>query len=159
MFALIGMVFGGVLRLAPEVLKFFTAKADRAHEIEMARLQLERDRAQTDNKIREIGAQADADYDTKGLDALATAIAAQGRLTGHPFVDFVSQTVRPFLTYWWMALYTAVKLAILVTVWGPGTEWAHAVLIVWTEADMAVLGGIINFWFLDRVLKGRAARG
>ena len=38
---LMGGVFGGVLRLAPEVIKFFDAKNERGHELRMVEAESE----------------------------------------------------------------------------------------------------------------------
>ena len=41
---LLGGGLGGFLRLVPEIMKFFTAKGDRAHELAMFEKQIEADR-------------------------------------------------------------------------------------------------------------------
>ena len=38
---LLGGVFGGVLRLAPEVFKLFNSKGERAHELAMLKAEME----------------------------------------------------------------------------------------------------------------------
>ena len=156
MLALLGAVFGGVLRLAPEVLKMFTAKRDQDHEFRMRELDFKQAKELREMDMKRLDVEAQMTLDAKGLDALLAGIQAQGKSTGIPWIDAVSQTVRPALTYWWMALYTMVKIATLTVVWGESATWGQAVLIIWTEADMGILGGIINFWFLDRVIRKRA---
>ena len=156
MLALLGAIFGGVLRLAPEVLKLFTAKRDQDHEYRMRSLDFEQAKALRELDMKRLDVEAQMTLDAKGLEALVSGIEAQGKLTGVRWLDGLSQSVRPFLTYWWMGLYTVVKIATISVMWGTSDGWAQAFLVIWTEADMGILGGIINFWFLDRVIRKRA---
>ena len=57
---LIGTLFGGLFRLAPEVLKWMDAKNDRAHELAMFDKQLEADRLRATSDIDKINAQSSA---------------------------------------------------------------------------------------------------
>jgi hypothetical protein len=60
--------------------------------------------------------------------------------------------VRPVITYWFMALYCAAKMAAFVGVVAAGVNWPLAVMQAWTEADQALWAGVLNFWFLGRTL-------
>jgi hypothetical protein len=153
--ALLGGIIGGVFRLAPELLKLVNGLADRRHELAVLTLQVERDQAARADRLTEIGAQAEAAFDQKALSALLEGVRGQGRLTGVAWIDAVSQTVRPFLTYWWMALYSVFKAAVFLQLWASQGDWKDAVTYVWTASDMGVLSAVINFWFLDRVIRLR----
>ena len=148
-----GGLFGGILRLAPEVLRLFTSKADRAHEYRMAQLSLEAAKATADGRLAEIREAGAQQIDIKGIAALEAAVRAQGRPTGVAWADAMSATVRPIVTYWWLAIYTAVKAALITLALGTGDGWANAVVGIWTPFDSATFGGIISFWFLDRVMR------
>jgi len=152
--ALLGGLFGGLFRLAPELFRLINGIADRRHELALLELQVEREKAGHAGRLSEIAAEAAAQFDTRALDAFSESIRAQGRLTGVPWIDAVSQTVRPFLTYWWMALFTLFKTAVFLQLWASQGDWKDAVTYVWTAADMGVLSAVINFWFLDRVIRG-----
>src|SRR5258707_11021818 len=115
MLTILGAVFGGLLRLAPEVLKFFTQKADQAHELAMIDRQAALAEKQAGWNMAAAAQQGQITLDGVGIQALIEGIKAQGQLTGIKWVDAVSQTVRPFITYWWMWLFTAVKAALLTT--------------------------------------------
>ena len=65
--------------------------------------------------------------------------------------DALSSTVRPVITYWFMALYCAAKTAAFAAALSAGADWGTAVLHAWTEADQALWAGVLNFWFLGRV--------
>jgi hypothetical protein len=153
--AFLGGLFGGVFRLAPELLKLVNGFADRRHELALLRLQVERETALRAGRLEEIAAEAEAAHGGRSLDALVESVRGQARPTGVAWIDAVSQTVRPFLTYWWMALYSLLKIAVFLQLWASQGDWKDAVTYVWTEADMGVLSAIIHFWFLDRVIRTR----
>ena len=60
-------------------------------------------------------------------------------------------SVRPVITYWFMALYCAAKTAAFEAAVTAGAGWGTAILHAWTEADQALWAGVLNFWFLGRV--------
>jgi hypothetical protein len=63
----------------------------------------------------------------------------------------LSISVRPVITYWFMALYCAAKTATFAAAVTAGAGWGTAILHAWTEADQALWAGVLNFWFLGRV--------
>ena len=148
---LLGGLLGGVFRLAPEVLKWFDRKSERGHELAMQDKALEFDRLRGAQKMAEIGAGADAAWNTGAIEALRDAVRTQGEKTGVRWADALSISVRPVITYWFMALYCAAKTAAFVGAMTAGVGWSAAVLQAWTEADQALWAGVLNFWFLGRV--------
>lgn len=148
---LLGGLLGGVFRLAPEVLKWFDRKSERGHELAMQDKALEFDRLRGAQKMAEIGAAADAAWDTGAIEALRDAVRTQGEKSGVRWADALSISVRPVITYWFMALYCAAKTAAFVGAVTAGAGWGTAVLQAWTEADQALWAGVLNFWFLGRV--------
>lgn len=150
---LLGGLLGGFFRIVPEVLKFLDAKNERAHELALQDKALEFQKLKGDQRIEEITAQGQQDWNTGALDALKTAIEAQVKPSGIPWVDALSSTVRPVITYWFMALYCSAKTAIFISAVNAGQVWHEAVKASWTTDDMAIWAGIINFWFLSRVFE------
>ena len=148
---LLGGLLGGVFRLAPEVLKWFDRKSERGHELAMQDKALEFDRLRGAQKMAEIGASADAAWNTGAIEALRDAVRTQGEKTGVRWADALSISVRPVITYWFMGLYCAAKTAAFVGAMTAGVGWSAAVLQAWTEADQALWAGVLNFWFLGRV--------
>jgi hypothetical protein len=148
---LLGGLLGGVFRLAPEVLKWFDRKAERGHELAMQDKALEFEKLRGAQRMAEIGASADAAWNTGAIDALKEAVAAQGQRSGIGWADALSASVRPVITYWFMALYCAAKTATFAAGVGAGAGWGDAILHAWTEADQALWAGVLNFWFLGRV--------
>jgi hypothetical protein len=148
---LLGGLLGGVFRLAPEVLKWFDRKAERGHELAMQDKALEFEKLRGAQRMAEIGASADAAWNTGAIDALKEAVAAQGQRSGIGWADALSASVRPVITYWFMALYCAAKTATFAAGASAGAALGDAILHAWTDADQALWAGVLNFWFLGRV--------
>jgi hypothetical protein len=148
---LLGGLLGGLFRMAPEVLKWRDRQGERSHELSMQDKAIEFEKIRGAQRMSEIGASADAAWNSGAIDAFKEAIAAQGRPTGVPWADALSSSVRPIITYWLMALYCAAKTVAFVAALNAGAEWGAAVLAAWSEADQALWAGVLNFWFLGRV--------
>ena len=148
---LLGGLLGGAFRLAPEILKWLDRKGERGHELAMQDKALEFEKLRGVQRMTEIGAAADAAWNTGAIDALKEAVAAQGHRSGVRWADALSASVRPVITYWFMGLYCAAKTAAFAAALTAGAGWGEATLHAWTEADQALWAGVLNFWFLGRV--------
>jgi hypothetical protein len=78
-------------------------------------------------------------------------------------VDLLNGLVRPVVTYWFLGLYAACKTVWIAGLFGSCKATGSIAKILaaqesfqWGSPDMAVFCGILNFWFLDRVLKYKA---
>jgi hypothetical protein len=154
--ALLGAIGGGALRIAPLLIDAWQHRNDPTHDLEMAKIELEKTKAELDNKVALATAQAQASdaqarasiAESKAQAALA-AQQAQAHLTGIPFVDGANLLVRPVVTLWLLLLYTLYKV---ITVYAAITQ--HATLDdvagdMWTPDDVAIFAGAITFWFVD----------
>jgi len=148
---LLGGLLGGAFRLAPEILKWLDRNGERSHELSMQDKALEFEKLRGAQRMGEIGASADAAWNTGAIEALRDAVRTQGEKTGVAWADALSTSVRPVITYWFMALYCAAKTAAFGAAVTAGTGWGTAILHAWTEADQALWAGVLNFWFLGRV--------
>ncbi len=75
---LLGGLLGGAFRLAPEILKWMDRKGERSHELAMQDKALEFEKLRGAQRMGEIGAAADAAWNTGAIEALREAVAAQG---------------------------------------------------------------------------------
>lgn len=142
-------VVGGVLRLAPEFIKAFDRKNERVHEYQMAVLQKDLLQMQGDYRLRE----ADYQVEAAQLAAYLEAHKEQGltaRAAG-AFISGISALVRPVVTYWFVGLYSAVKVAGMVRAYQTSADWKEMLLVTWTQADLNLLVMILSFWFVGRV--------
>ena len=148
---LLGGLLGGAFRIAPEILKWLDRKGERGHELAMQDKALKFEKLRGVQRMSEIGAGADAAWNVGAIETLREAVRAQGEKTGVRWADALSSSVRPVITYWFMALYCAAKTATVAAALTGGAGWGVAILYAWTEADQALWAGVLNFWFLGRV--------
>lgn len=136
-----GAAFGGLLRLAPEVIKVFDRKNEREHELKMQDKQHELIRLQGAERV----AEANSAYDKAAVEHLGKVLEAVERPSGVAWVDGLSKSVRPTITLFFSAFYISIKVAAFYS----GATLAE----VWSPEDSALFAGIVNFWFLGRVFE------
>lgn len=151
--SLLGGGLGGILRLVPEILKMFSEGKDRDHEFRMTELQLQIDKARAAHAIDAIHAAGDETVRASEMSAYIEAIKAQGQVTGDKWLDRVNMSVRPFVTYWWMILFTIYKLATIGYVLVNWIGFDAFLMRLWTADDAAILSMILGFWFVDRAVR------
>lgn len=153
----LGGLIGGLLRLAPEVLKWADRKSERAHELAMFQQQCQFEAQRGSQKMAEIGAQHQADVDTGIMAALKAAIDQQADMAAAAggWAAKISAAVRPVLTFWAWGLYSMAFMLLLWITWSVTRDPAQIVSLVLTADFMALLAGITNYWFLDRTLSKR----
>lgn len=151
----VGGLGGGLLRLAPEVIKLLDRKAERAHELALGSQQFELVKLQGHNQLQLAERTEETRQLVTALEALRDGIKTQGTQVGIKFVDAMSALVRPAVTYTVMGMWVAYKAALYVAAYTAGNEWFNAVLQSWGANDWAMLAGILNFWFLGRVFDKR----
>jgi len=148
---LFGSIFGGLFRLAPEVLKFFDKKNERAHELSMFTLQTDLEKMRGQFKMEE----KYVDHGVAQLDAIQEAFKEQGKTAAasYKWVAAASALVRPSITYILFGLYVATKVTAIVYALIQGAHWSDVLPKNWNSEDMAMLNGIITFWFLNRTIQ------
>ena len=154
---LLGSIFGGVFRLAPEVLKFFDKKNEREHELNMFARQCELETLRGQQKLAEIGAQREAAIDVGVMDAFNNAITQQAEMVkaAGGWVASLSASVRPVVTYWVLFVWSFIHVWFAWNAWIGGAPAVEVFKTMMTPDFSALLSGTINFWFLDRTLAKR----
>ena len=146
---LLGSLLGGVFRIVPEVMKLWDAKNEREHELKMLGKEMEFAQLKGEISMRE----QETVLMGKELDAMTEALKEQGetaRASGK-FISAISAAVRPLVTYWFVTLYSIVKLASILMAVDAGAEWKEVLVSSWSADDMALLMMILTFWFVGRV--------
>jgi hypothetical protein len=162
MLSLISTLGGLLISGLPNVLGFFQDKSDKAHELKLAQMQTERElqmmergfvaqqkveEIRTDQVEMQTAAQmqnAALDHDKKVMERASTWV-----------VNYVG-TVRPTVTYLFVAELIAINLWLAWNIFKiPGliTSVNDLELIgemIFSSDEMAMLGGIIGFWFGSR---------
>jgi len=162
MLSLFSTLGGLLISGLPKLLEYFQNKSDQAHELALARVQTERElqlaaagfAAQA--KVEEIRSdqismqteaqmtEAALKHDEKILERASTWVA-----------NYIG-TVRPTVTYIfiielcainaWIAYYVYSHPALIVTV----DDLVRISDIIFSSDEMAMLGGIVGFWFGSR---------
>jgi hypothetical protein len=159
MLTLISMLGGGLLRLLPFVVDLFKQRNDQAHELAMTQLQLQIDQARATQQIDLAHAQAAIAANAGEMQAWADAIRGEATKTGVGWIDALSASVRPILTYYWVVgLYGSAKAIQVAVALEAHTPLAAFVPILITEFDQTVIGSMLSFWFVDRALRKMAGR-
>ena len=146
---LLGGVFGGLLRLAPEALKFFDRKNERAHELAMVDAEMKFAQVKGEIAMR----QTEAQMTMAEVEAIGEAFKEQSATAqaAGKVVAAISALVRPFVTYLFVIAYATVKIATFSIALEQGGNWKEVLLNMWGEDDMAVLNMILSFYFVGRV--------
>ena len=154
---LLGSIFGGLFRLAPEVLKFLDRKNERQHELSMFDKQCDLEKQRGAQKLQEIGAQHGMAVDVGVLDALKGAIDQQTDMVkaAGGWVASLSASVRPVVTYWILFIWSFVHIWFAWNAWLQGMPPVEVFKTAMSPDFAALVGGTINYWFLDRTLKSR----
>jgi len=154
---LLGSIFGGLFRLAPEVLKFMDRKNERLHELKMFEQQCQLETLRGAQKLQEIGAQHGMAVDVGVLDALKSAMDQQTEMVkaAGGWVASLSASVRPVVTYWILFIWSFVHIWFAWNAWLQGMPPVEVFKTAMSPDFSALVAGTINFWFLDRALKAR----
>jgi hypothetical protein len=157
--ALIGTLFGGLFRLAPEILKWLDKKDERRHELSMMEYQLKADELRGQIAIDTINAQVEGQIGIAEVDAIIEATKAQATKTGVRWVDGLNSLMRPLITFWWVIVLYSTSMGVqyyllLQNEFSAGTSF----LMVFGADEKAIAASIISFWFVDRSLRKRFGR-
>jgi len=148
---LLGSIFGGLFRLAPEVLKFMDKGNERKHELSMFTLQTDLEKMRGQFKMEE----RYVDYSVKQLDTIKEAFKEQSATAKEAgwFVAAVSALVRPGITWALFFMYAAVKIAAITLAMQTGGHWAEILRQSWDVDDFAMLNMCLTFWFVGRSIE------
>lgn len=149
--AILGSLLGGIFRLAPEVLKLLDRKNEREHELKMFTLQTDLEKVRGTFRVEE----KYVDHSVAALDAIQAAFVQQGEADSRAWkwVASVSALVRPAITYWFMALYSAAKLATIALAYQLDQSMVEVLTKSWGEQDFGLLSMILTFWFVGRAIE------
>jgi hypothetical protein len=154
---LLGSIFGGIFRMAPEVLKWLDKKNERAHELNMFKFQCDLEQQRGAQKLAEIGAQREAAVDVGVMGAFQSAIEQQATMVkaAGGWVASLSASVRPVVTYWVLFVWSFIHVWFAWNAWLAGAPAVEVFKTMMTPDFSALLSGTINYWFLDRTLSKR----
>ena len=147
----------------PKVLDFFQDRSDKAHELELAKMQTEREL-----QMMEKGFAAQAKIEEIRTDQIAmqTDAQRQGAALDHDkaimarassWVVDLNGVVRPIVTFIFVLELVLINIGLawfLLFKQGLGTltvdQFIAASDVIFSTDEMALLSGIISFWFGSR---------
>jgi predicted PurR-regulated permease PerM len=162
MLSLLSTLGGLLISGLPKLLDFFQNKADQAHELKLAALQNERELAlaaqgfAAQQRIEEIRTdQVQMETDAKMTEAALKHDEKVLEKAAKRVANYVG-TVRPTITYIFVMELVAINLFLCYYLWSHPQliQSIEDVLkyseIVFSSDEMAMLGGIIGYWFGSR---------
>ena len=162
MLSLFSTLGGLLISGLPKLLEYFQDKADKAHELELARMQTERELQMLERgylaqaKIEEIRTDQIAINADMEMTKAAYEHDAKVLERAAPWVSSFVGTVRPVVTYLFVLELFVINVGIGIYVYNhPGLITSVDDLIkiateIFSDDEMAMLGGIIGFWFGSR---------
>jgi hypothetical protein len=142
---------GGLLRMLPEGLKFLDRKAERKHELALQQTQLDLTKLQQAGQLQLSTVQTNAVQFAASMDAVKDALSGQFKSSGVKWIDGLTSSVRPVVTYIVVAMWIAAKAAAYSQLLEAGISWDVAAMAMWGTEDILIFNGILGFWFVGRV--------
>ena len=148
---LLGSVFGGLFRLAPEILKFLDKKNERSHELNMFQLQTDLEKMRGQFRMEE----KYVEHSVAQLDTIKEAFKEQSETAKNAgwFVSAISALVRPGITWALFFMYAAVKVAAIYMAFLTNAPWYEVIQQTWDADDFGLFTMCISFWFVGRSIE------
>lgn len=146
MITLISTIVGFFSAGMPALLQFYQSKQDKAHELEIMKLQLEQAKLNLDIKHAEII----ANYDVEQQKALY-----QTYNTGVHWVDALNGTVRPVIAYLLIFTYCWVEWTIFSNYDYATMPLSILVDNLWSDDDHALFCTVMAFYFGNRTFNNK----
>ncbi len=162
MFSLISSVFGFLMSGLPKLLEYFQDRADKQHELKLAAVQTERELALAKEGF--VAAQKVEEIRTEQI-AMQTDAQRQGAALEHDkkimerastWVVNLNGVVRPLVTFIFVLELVLINISLTAWVFMHGEtirtldDLVKASNVIFSEDEMALLSGIIAFWFGSR---------
>jgi hypothetical protein len=135
MLAIIGSLAGFFSSFIPEIFHFLKDKKDKEHELKLINLQIEALKIGNTTRLEEVRIQAN----TEESKYLYYHASVSSKIK---WVDALSSSVRPVITYTFFLLYAILKITDYITV--------GAMAPIWTDEDQGIFCAVIGFWFGQR---------
>ncbi|WP_440617634.1 hypothetical protein [Cysteiniphilum sp. 6C5] len=134
MVTLLGSILGFFSAMCPDLLAIFKDIQDKKHQLKLLQL-------------KNINAEILADKEeSKGLYHFYNH-------TQSKFVEALSASVRPVISYGFFFLYGLIKTFLFIRIYQHNHDAFIALSEIWTEQDYAIFAAIISFWFGYRAFR------
>tara|TARA_E500000305_G_scaffold110158_1_gene117243 strand:+ start:1476 stop:1919 length:444 start_codon:yes stop_codon:yes gene_type:complete len=147
MITLLGSLLGFGSSMLPKVFEIFTDRSDKSHELKVLEMQMKAQSQGHGERLEEINAEADI----KEIQSLHQ----HDKLTGVGFIDGLRGSVRPVVTYVFLALFVTVEIVALFSLINAGTNAGDALQIIWSQDINSLWAAILSFWFGSRAIRNK----
>lgn len=162
MLSLFSTLGGLLISGLPKLLEYFQNRSDQKHELALAKLQTERElqlaaqgfaaQARVEEiRSEQVAMQTESER-VRGAQEHDKAIIAKGSTW---VVNYIG-TVRPTVTYLFIIELILINAALTAYVWNNPElvrsmdDLIRVTAVIFSDDEMAMLGGIIGFWFGSR---------
>jgi hypothetical protein len=153
MLTLISTALSFLMGGLPKLMDFFQDKSDKSHELQLAKMQTEREMQMLKEgyiaqaRVEEIRTEQIAIQTAeKEREALYSHDIAIGQGASQWVIN-LRASVRPVVTYLFVLLLIVVDIASIWWAWSSGAAFAESVTLVFDADEMQILASIIAFWF------------
>ena len=143
MCTLLGALLGFLGSTFPDLIKLWKDYADRKHEMNIRKLQMEHQAQDQSERLQEIVANADIAESQELYQTYSTKIT---------WVDALNGTVRPVIAYSFFFLYVGMKLLYFFSAPQDNTPFILLYETLWTSEDATIFAGIVSFYFGQRAM-------
>jgi len=152
---LISFLAGGV----PKLLDFFQDRSDKAHEMNMAKLQTERELQMLKEgyiaqaKVEEIKTEQIA---IQSAEKEREAVYAHDIAIGQGASQWVTNArafTRSFITYGMFILFAFVEIFGFMYAWRTGVDFSIALDQLWDNETQIIWASVVSFWFGTQAFK------
>ena len=146
---LISFLAGGL----PKILEFFQDRQDKSHELDIIKMQTERELALAaqgfiaQERIEEI--RTDQVALQAQSDTIQAALKHDAKLAdgASQWVIDLRSSVRPIVTYIFVVQLVCINIAAMWWAINTGVDFALALELVFSEDEMTIVSSIVAFWF------------
>ena len=145
---IISTALGFGTSFVPKLLDTFQDSKDKKHELEVMKLQIEREERLQSAKAEAMLLQSEIEREVSLLEH-DTKSAAHAST----WVNNLRSSVRPIITYLFFVLFFFVEGVAVYVVLRDGGDVTTVANTLWSEETQAIFAAIIAFWFGSRAVK------
>jgi hypothetical protein len=142
MIAILSALLGFFSSFVPEIFYFLKDKKDKEHELKLIDRQVEALKNGHSSRLEEIQIKADSEESKYLYQHAGMQIAGIASNDNNHWINILSASVRPTITYTFFLLYALVKITSFIKY--------GLVSNVWNGEDQGIFCAVIGFWFGHR---------
>ena len=148
MLTLLSTLLGFGTSFVPKVLDFMQDRKDKAHELEVMAMQMEREEKLATYKADAMMQAAEVQRDSQ----LLVHDTETGKGASQWIINLRS-SVRPVITYLFFAIFFFVEGVAAYVVLSQGGDVQAIMYALWSEETRSIFAAIVAFWFGSRAIK------